>query len=1007
MTVLELVSSVLLLYCSFQPFQNYEQMGRIAIPMLLLWLLSARSNRRMISARMLFYFATILAFYLRATMADGQIAKWFLLEALLQWSIILWFTKRQSARASTASWMIIIGFLSPLHFFVLREFTDSIGLTFWSIVVAHLVLEQISNSKATGAKPLSNPDLLSVLFLLVIGLSVPFAVDKHATIQFLLLNATILLVYLCICNQPKTNLIKNACMVLVCTVALFGLLKLSYGFLDLGIGMIGEGLSMVMNDREIAPLLLILLSIALFLRVQTGSRVARGILTGTIVVLAAMELMTCSRAGWVSSIVFAALLFTSRFRVVQNLPERKKVVFEALLVATIFLAGYTVIPDLSRVTHRYELRFSTASVQIESIPWNSAENPDQQIGSRNSGFLLFCETAGVPVAILFLLVVLKHAIERRSAPELTYGLIAWTLWFLLDNAPFRLISYLHLWLLLGLIRHSQGTAPLWRVERGQLPLIRLAWAGVAVIIFLLAGAIPWIEDSLILRANFHTLIGENSRAVSELAKTRWLAPFDRRPLELSTEIALGRKDAPTATKLLNELIARNDDCARCYQQRAQLELSTNDDGQALNDLFMALRLVPDSGSTHVVLASYYQKHNNQNEVEKHFIEALLAEPDASMSYRLHLLITSINEDHFIAEVSHRVSVDPDAAVSVKHLCYHLLMLGKRSLTERALERILASETNLNPQTVDHLCNLLWKLYIQDKKGHDFKNLMRKASPGMRSLLKARLEIYREDFSEALEALEAATGDYGFRSTADVWEALYTKFGKYDDLRTFWRAMDRQDLTSNDPVWQKKIADSLYEQDRVAEAAQVYHRAAEYNYEDPDPHWKEARTWWLAEKTIRARSANSRLQRVIHSTWFTDNFFRSDLDPEPSWNEMGIDRACLPNELDGWSCRTVILAHAHLKIIFPFDRKFSAITGEVAMPLDRWFSNTGGVTFQFQNQQDVSLFWLPYNPAAHPELRGWFPIHWNSTNGPQTIQLETREGTDLQNDAGMWAIDGKP
>lgn len=1036
--MIEMLAGGVLLLSSILPFQNYEQMIQLGAGFAVLWALFywITRQRSLLSTAVFFHFCVLLLYATQGTASLGQISEGLYWRSFLRWAVVLFFIARDPKNTLAPTIFLIITFISPLNFFVLRGWDDHMpGVRIWMVLVLRAVWICASNTE----RKVSIPWYL-VAFLGLCAASIPFSFYAWRSLQFLYINIACVLTYYVIRNSYDR--IKTAILVSYLYLALvlssFAIYNKALMLQLAGIRTLGMRLSIVMIPNDIVPQFLLITGFLLHFLVRARNVALQWTLGLALLVTGVLMFFTYSRNGWLDYIVLLAIFAVSRWEI----GSARTVLKFAAGAALAALLLFALLPPV-RATMRTRIK-DVSSASYRLVNWEAGlrtvgKYPFFGVGWLNtyvhcrvpasptgmdhlyegeallpiqthSFFLDLAEACGIPFALVFVTIVVIHINQARRFYALIGALVALSFNGLLDSACLWLSNYPHLWFLLAVLFAISNDSE--QVAVSKPASIRIpTWvlqAGVAVV-FLLAVVVPGAVGNMLQQGLAYHRLGNEQKAMQLLHSAHALDPLRALPLEQIKDIYLAQKDPAHAEQTLNELMGLKKDYAPYFAQLGTLRLAEGHDSASMQALKTAVDLDPYAAlkeSPYLSLALLARKQNDMNQFRKYLSLAFLYPQTQGSYFSAVTLVNSLDEQTFFNTVfdyafNHYQRIE-DLETAVDNFHTNLTRLGSDKLAVRVLENLLQKRKGMSQDSVDYFANLLGQHYqfMAENDVKKIKSLMLITSPETAHLLNARYDLAYKKLTSAYENLQRSFDYYNYRDMQDVWEQFYVESKKRWELRVHYRIMEQLNLIDQDSSQQMKIADSYLQDERYAEAARAFHRLSLYEYTDPLPHWREARCWWLAGEFQRAKLANLELQQLISSNRLTQNLYRAGIDLV-SWDGVGVVRAPIPNKFDGLSWKTGIFAHAPTTIFFPDDVRIQRIEGEIALVSGaNFFQKADGVRFVILDENQEAVSFMELDPRKTGDKPQPFVCEMSK---PQNITLKTLTGPTPYYDWALWVI----
>jgi Tfp pilus assembly protein PilF len=1019
---LELVVGIFLICYLILPFQNDAQATRLLVGCTLLWLtaLIVWRNRSLITFTIFFHFVVLTAFHLRAMQAQGAITEWFFWLAIGQWIFVLYLTAKRPDYSAAPSIFLSVCFISPFYLSILNASQDAIwGIPIWSILVLHAGL-------ALRAEEIRIPRMFLVL-LGVCLISIPFAIYAWHGFQFFTITGVCILLY-CIANQSYVDdpaPFRLGYLFLGSSLIFFGIVREIVTLQGVGSAVLGMRHYFVEHPNTIAPILIILSTFTLKHLTETKSQPGRAVLMALVLSFGVLQFFTYSRSGWIAHLCFLLLILV--------LYLKKKLASRYILMAFGTLAILLILFfSISSIRETISIRtLDAASTRARIFNWSLAvkaisispvfgsgwmnyyghtriveDEPLQLVSYQawipvhnHSFYLDIAEAGGIPLSLIFLWITAAHLWKTRRNVILFAGLVGITVNNLLDTAALWLTVYAHFWVLLAFATPGGVTARSIRGVKISLPVL--------AILFLFACLLPLIEDHYLLKASFFAKNNSPDKSYSALRIARLAAPFDAAPLESLTDFHLSQNNPDQAKRTLHSLIQIRKYYAPYHQQLGRISLEQGKLEESHQHLTMAAKLDPQNGlmdQTFVSLAFLFGKLQEQEKLKEYTCLSFLYLLRPGYDFRPRLIIREESESKFLENLLEyaiersRNAEDRIAAIDNLHTNLTTFRAGKTAIL--LLERLLLESDFLNQSEKDYFSYLLAGHYLDAGRPDAMERLRSIVSSKARPLLEARIQILNGEFHRAQENLKQSLNYYSYPDLSQTFQALYEKSKQSDKLRAHYRILKNLPVPGFDSNPQMQIAHSFAKQGKYADAAREYNLLSQYQFEDPSPHWLEARMWFQAGNLQNAEKANDRLQSLVPSNWFTENLYRSEI--LASLENVQIRRAPAPNRWGGTSWRTGIYAHPPSTIRFPQSGTLQRMVGEVAVVLNAWVEETDGVEFAIYNHSGKKLFSKTIHPFSDPSQRSWNPFQWTAID-PHSIVLQTNQLENANFDWAMWVI----
>ncbi len=1019
MAFFEILSGLFLIATTFFPFQNYELMLRFTVAALGFWvaaLLIFRS-RSLFSTGVFFHFSIVLAYFLRATMADGSFHGWFFWMALIQWVILLYFVVKNPETPALPSLFLMIALISPFYYSIL----NAAGGTFPGIAVWSLLILRIAWISLRQNRNLTIP-WFGILFLFFCAISIPFSLYPGRSVQFLILNALCLLAYSFSFMKHRAAYFAGF-FFLVMMFGAFGVWEESFLFKNLGMAGLTARISIVMHHNDLVPVL-VLSSCMLAAAGQDLKRSwLRSLLLVFLILSGLLVFFTWSRNGWVSYSVFLLCLVVSG----KSVSFRKVLVGVSTLVALML----AVLLFSNSASRRFfdagsaGIRWSTAKAGLTTI----AENPVFGIGWLNfyahakipaenslsgnlgvaenghplqshSMILDLSEAAGIPIGVTFLFILWKHLKKGNWNPALRAGLAGIAVNCVFDSAAFWLTFYPQFWILLGAL----GS----KIPSRGFVLNRKLFVWILSLLYLGAFLSPVITDYNLQLSSFYHRNNQDTEAVKKLQIAKLASPLDVAALADLKEIYLTHENAQDAERILQKMILMKREFAPYYAELGRLQLLLGDYDASLLNLISARRLDPHSrlpGATYFSLASLARQQRDQNQFEEYLSRSLLlVSPGVSMT-QLKELVHSMREDELLETVlryaSGHTRSNPDWSSAVDNFRSNLMLAGESQLVESLLERILFGRKDLPQADVDYYCTYLAGSYYMHRKYGRIKLLYKLVSPKTAPVIAAYDGLGKGDILSASLNLQESVRFFDYFDLRNEWDEYFRKLGDPFLLETHYQILSFVSPVDSGSSRQTTVADALVSKGKFAAAAELYHDYSYTRYDDPLTHWREARLWWLAGNKKKAGEANHRMLSLISNDSFTENLYKTD--QETIWNGSGVMRVSLPNRLGGHVWRTVIYAHPPSRITFSLQNTSTCIAGEIALLSPVWDKETDGVGFEISDSNGTILWMRGLDPAHNLADRRWNSFRL-MLSGPQSVVLTTNPGKTADYDWAVWVLE---
>ncbi len=1020
----EIVCSLFLLAYTLLPFQNFQQMLYLVVGQTAIWLAAVLiwKNKNFLTPRLLFYFSLIPAFTLRVALTNGRLSNYFLAVAFLQWAIILWLNRPNSENSDQASLFLAITLISPFFLDILNIRENAIvGIALWTLCVVHGAW--ISLSKTDLSIP-----VYSLLFLLLSLISIPFSLYVWHSIQFFWINVACVLLFLICFTHRSENLlaIRLGCLFVAAGIVLYSLIQEVPLLHHLGPDVLGMRHHVFEHANTISALYIIFSGIFLDISLKQDSRIKRQVLAIVFILLASLEFLTYSRGGWLGYSFFILLyLIATRWKKLQM----KSVAFLlaiGLASGCLFfiakpvrmMAGRRVqdFPSFSERVLNWNIGFgsvrsapwfgsgwlnyySHAALHIPD-PWNRSHfqyNATYSVHDH-SFFLDLADASGIPLAICAIALTTIPLIRRSAAPALWATLGGITVKNILDTSVLWLTVYPHFWLLLGMIWSYHKST--WNIR-----LPGRAMKPALCVLLIAGGVLPLAEDHFLQRADYSYQNSNNEQALKHISTAVLLAPWDVLPLELKRKVHASDQQPERVKETLNQLNALRKNYAPYYAELGKISLFEDDLEQAGIHLAEARRLdrfSSSKGETYLFLAELAQKRGDRASTKQYLCEYFLG--GTYLSFRARELLDTFSEEEFIqAALSYadeKSGSTQDWVAAVDNFYINLSSMRKDSMALTLLHKIRPRSSRMKPDDSDYFLYELAKLLMKKRQ----TDLISKLIPSCRYretayLFQAYVNMASNNPEGALLNLQRSMDRYNYYGIADGWEALWILLKDESRLRLHYRLMLKFPVEKRDNAYlQQKIAESYYRTQDYEESAREYARLALYEFTDPNPHFWEARMWWLSGQQEKAESANGQLMRLIHKNRLLENLYKSRFNAVPSG--LGLYRVELRNRLGGSVWRNALLLHPPGMAELSPDQKFTAISGDIAMGGDVWLEQTDGVTFKICETRNSCGFQMMLNPRENPDQRLWNKFKWTSSI-PVAIRIESDQVGDSSWDWAFW------
>lgn len=1016
MLLIELLTSLFLIWLGLVPFQNYQEMSHFWLAGFALWIGAVLlwRSKRLFSTSLLFHLTLIIAYSLRADFAEGWLHRWLFWGALVQWCVVLWLAVKRPDNRSAPSLFLIISFVSPLLFAVLNV-TDRTYPGFALVSLLVLRIAWLNRDSISIPWPL-------LLFLGVCLLSIPFSYYYWHNVQFLILNCVCVLLYACSRYRENRDALLLGYLHLSLMIIGYALFREIYSFWQIGSSVFRMRLAIFAHHDDLVPLFIIL-SCLLFgfaMDLPKGSlknRPLRIVLLASAGVLAVLNFLTYSRNGWLDYGVFvliAGMLI---------LPRKKFVALAAVGVVALVLV-IAASPDIrqmaaKRVTTQnpsFDSRAFDAKIGFKTIRdhplfgigWLNFYAHTAQIKSQpvlqdvgkalvvpiqsHSVLILMCESGGVFLGILFFLFLVIR-LDFRNAAIFSAGLAAVILNCLLDSACFWLPVYIHLWILCGIIGSHTPAGP----------AEKKAWVPMALAgLFALSFVFPSLEDRFLYESTFYLNNNQTETALLRNKWARWSAPLDVEPLQLLKEIYLSRMDEQNARHVLNRLIQFKKDFAPYYSSLASLELHDGNRDACLRYVRIAQEMDPQGAfgvSTYLTLAALERANGDIHGSDNHLSTALLLRQSGGPVLEALPLLEGINQDRFLqtAVKFARINAptEDDWSAAVLNLYYNLMSIQKEGLAAELIPSILANRENMYPEDVDDFCLYLANLYAGWGGIEEMRPLVAYCTKKGALRITARIQLMEQKFPEAERTLRDLLQYYDYPTLRWGFEALYIGTQNREDMRVMFRILQMLPSEDADASLQERIAVSCAEDHDLRKAADEYHELSYYSYWDPTPHWREAHFWWLAGEEGKAGRANEAMLRLIPQNTVYANLYRSDITALV-WQAVCVRRASIPNDLGGQSYRTGMFIHPPATVVLPPEVQLKTIQGELGILGNAWAKETDGTTFSICSSDSDCVFNRTINAKDNPHERFWNAFSWEATQ-PTRVVLKSEYGINNKYD----------
>jgi tetratricopeptide (TPR) repeat protein/O-antigen ligase len=1000
-------------------------MTHLSSGFLVLWLLSLLIWRRrsLLSTTVFFHASILIAYSLRAAQAHGAMTDWFFWIGIGQWIIVLVLTVRRPDFTAAPSMFLAICFISPLYLFLLNASQNSIwGIPFWTVLVVHLAI-------TLQAEDIRVPGSMMILIALSV-LAIPSSVYPWHSVQFLLINAGCVILYSVTSQaygQDKGPL-KAGYLFLTCSILLFVLIRHAAAIQTVGSSLFGMRHYVVEHPNTIAPLLVILASIVFsFTLDRNHSTLFKSFLILLLALLALLEFLTYSRIGWLAfgCFLFLAgviLCFEKRHSQRWLVPGIAAAILLVVVTLSIFPAVQATLAqrkgDIVAISSR-AFSWQMGLKGIASRPFFGSgwmnhyshtaladSNALQLISVQSviashdhSFFLDVAEAGGIAMGIFFCWLTLTHLRLAKRDAALFAGLAGITINNVLDTGSLWLTVYSHFWILLSMIKGSHSSA--------DVSGFRLR-SSYALILLVVGGFLPMITDYYLLRGSFYYRNHESRKAFSALHVARILSPLDALPLETLTQVYLAVDQPDKAESSYHRLLKLRTHYAPYYDQIGTILLAQQKYERARKYLSKAAELDPQvalQGNAYVHLAFLADLQVNESEFREYLSRAFLYLRAGSQDFTARYLLTRIEEADFLTMLfvyaRQQAPNLKDRHTALDNAYFNLMNIRAEKTAERLLEKILSEHELLLEEEIDYFAHLLAVHYLKSGEIVKLQGLLNIVSKKAGTLLQARIEILKGNHQRASSFIQQAREFYFYNQIADVIEIFYQKTNQIEKLHDHYRTLQNLPLLVQDATPIERLAFSYVEMKDYKKAAKAFQDVSRYRYDDPVSHWRRARLLYLAGDLEKARQVNRTVQRLIPTTWLTENLYRSEI--EAPFLHVFIVRASNQNRYGGATWRAGIFCHPPATIRFPGDRTFTQLEGEVAQVWNAWSEETNGVRFMIADGEGRTLYSKKIDPRANSEERGWSPISWRSRNGPHQIVLQTDALENPQYDWSIWVI----
>lgn len=933
----------------------------------------------------------------------------------MQWAVVLWFAVKRPEDRAAPSIFLMVSFIAPLLFAVLNV-TDRTYPGFALISLPVLRVAWLNRDSLSFPKPM-------VLFLLICLASIPFSFYSWHNYQFFILNCICVLVYSI--SQYKEN--REAFLLGYLNLSLmlitFALYRELHSLWQIGSSVLRMRIAIFAHHNDLVPLFLILSCLMVGFARDFRNRSLRILLAVVLILLAALNALTYSRNGWIDYALFAILTG-------MLLMARKKFAILASVSVAVLMLVLVVSPDIRGMVERriegrdpffgsraYDMKLGLKTVRdhpLFGVGWLNFYTHTRQLRSQSplqnvdkskfvpiqthSTLLDMSEAGGAFLGLLFLF-ILGRQLDFRKAPAFSAGLAAVMLNCFLDSACSWLPVYIHIWILCGIIESHASPKP----AQGR------AWIPSALLaLFFLSFLLPILEDRFLYESIFYLKNNEIEKALQKDKWARWTAPLDVVPLQHLEEIYLSSKNEKDARLVLDRLIHLKKDYAPYYSGLADLEWRHGNLEACQKDLMIAKGLDPQgslSNATYLMLAAVKQTKGNIQEFNDNLTLAFLLPQDWHGNPLAPSLLVGTDEDRVLWSVlrfaDKNAPSSDDWGAAVLYFYYNLLNIEKGNMAEKLIAEILANRKKMYPEDIDDLCLDLADLYSGRGETEKISPLMSYCTKNGALRIQARLELLKMDFPKAERTFRTLLKYYDYANLQWGWEALYLGTHNPEDRRTMFSILATLPSADMSASSRDRIASSYIEEGAYRNAAAEYHQLSFYDYSDPTPHWREARSWWLAGEQQKAEEANNALMRLVPQNALYANLYRSDIG-FLDWQGTCIVRGTIQNDLGGISYRTGMLVHPPLRVIFPSSVQLRSIEGEIAIVGNAWARETDGATFSICSITSDCSFSRTVNPKQNPDERGWNPFSWVS-QAPRQIMLKTDYGIDNRYDWLVFAV----
>jgi O-antigen ligase/tetratricopeptide (TPR) repeat protein len=1004
LALFEVLSGLFLVWYLILPIQNYEFLFQLAAGAILLWLFAAMFFKRWLFGTTIFFqFCLIISFTMRALAAGGWMANWYEFLLWSEWIVLLFFYRNEKPFAASLFTAIVL--ISPFYWPILNVRNEPfVGLNLWTLAVVHLFLLARTKNKGT-----LHP--IFWLMLLVSILPIPFALYSWRALQFMSIQVCCVLLYYSITQitQDKLRSLLMSYLVLSSSMIVYVLVNDCFTIRHIGFNVLALRHHILEHANTLAPFYVIVTSILVYIFSKVTVKYLRLLLGSICVGIGVLQFLTYSRNGWV-----AYGLFWISYALFQLFRNRAKMVnWKVGLTALVVIAVvFSFIPGLRQTSRERILDQSSAHYRVfawklgwktfkdhplfgtgwfnyyshaKLLPDLPLKNLEMNVGlgdvHDHSLFLDLTEAGGIPLVLVFAVLVVLHFKGAARNSALLAGLLAVTFNNLLDTASLWLTVYPHLWVLLALCN------PVWLHTVQPKRKIHLGLSILALVLIAGGAVFPLVEDRLMQTAVFQHYSNRNSEALESLHTASMFAPLHAMPLEWMAKIQLSLKNPAESLRQIKKCTNLKKEYSPYYSWLAEIALAENDLKNAADQLRRAQRLDPYTvaGEKTYLLSAlleakpqFYKNHGS-------FYRYLATRRNPN-ELKARELLDSLNAEQFLTGafdyINQNASTPADRALSLWNLYENLMALNKTELAANVLENVLQRRLDVGAEGMDNICYLLALHYSQRKLLDQIRSLIPYTSTWAINPVRAHYELAKGNLVGAETYLDAALKSNPYHAIAPSWEAYWKAAADEEGLRTHFRIMQRLPIYDFNPRYSEEIGRSFFRQGDYQKAADEFDRLSFYDYSNPMPHWWRARIGWLFNKD--GSKANQRLRRFVPSNRFFENLYRAAIQTQPN-QDVSVQRFGLPNQFGGIEWRIGIFAHPTTKIIFPSNIQFSSLNGEAAMLDQVWDKPTDGAALEFLDKRSMNIFSLKITPVQDPTQRQWIPFRWSGSQQSITVR----------------------